>query len=369
MRPAKYLIPLIVSVLVALTGCGLVPQRYQLAAEPLMDIPPAWAVQPVPPAPPGATPAVFPANVPLQSVEDEVNVLVQDSQRKCAAFVDSLFAETAGAGLTLDVLSTGTSAVAAVVTPLATSHALSAASTVLGATKSGITANYLNTLSLAHITQAILGTYNNDMTDYINSLASTPDPNNLRLYTERTKIENIHKKCSLAAAETTISNTLQTSGSTAAGSGLQKIHTVTSTETDPKVLASTLSGEINDTFGKSGLKAIASGNVITLSRPASLSLTVTSSPTSLVTFVAGPPDLLAIVGKPQKGNTITISGPPAPAPQQTTTGSAGGAGVTGAAVQPGSPPAAIVAPALRPTLPSGPVAITAPAKPAGAPLK
>ena len=59
------------------------------------------------------------------------------------------------------------------------------------------------------------------------------------------------------------------------------------------------------------MKATASGNVVTLTRPASTALMATSSPTALIAFAAGPPDLLAIVGKPQNGNTITITSPSA----------------------------------------------------------
>src|SRR5438270_13284 len=188
--------------LVGATGCAVVPPRYQLAAAPLIDVPPPKTVliQPNSAGPP------IPVTVDVQPIE-RVNLLVQDSQRKCSEFVNSLFAETAGSGLILDVLSTGTSAISAIVTPLSTAHALAAASTVLGATKTGITANYLNTLSISHIAQAIQASYVSDMSKYINSLA-TADPTQINVFQERSKILSYHNECSLAFAEGAINSTL-----------------------------------------------------------------------------------------------------------------------------------------------------------------
>ena len=122
-----------------------------------------------------------------------------------------MFAQTAASGLALDVLSTTTSAVAAIVTPLSTAHALSAASTALGATKTGITANYLNTLSVSHVTQAIQSSYTADMKRYIDSMAALGPSQKATLnpFEERSKILSYHNECSLAAAEGSINSTLQ----------------------------------------------------------------------------------------------------------------------------------------------------------------
>jgi hypothetical protein len=201
-------------VLLWAAGCALVPEKYQLAAEPLMEVPPAAIVlaQPIPPG--SGLPATY---VPAAlSPFDQVNLLVQDSQKKCAAFVNSMFAQTAASGLALDVLSTSTSAVAAIVTPLATAHALSAASTALGATKTGITANYLNTLSVSHVTQAIQSSYTADIKKYIDSLAalSPVQKTALNPFEERSKILSYHNECSLAAAEGSINSTLQAAPAT-----------------------------------------------------------------------------------------------------------------------------------------------------------
>jgi hypothetical protein len=373
-----------IALLLAASGCALVPEKYQLAAEPLMDIPLTATFTQASGAP-GAPPMAVARSIEGDPMA-QANSLVQDSQRKCAAFVNSLFAETAGTSLALDVLSTGTSAVAAIVNPLSTAHALSAASTILGATRTSITANYLNTLSLANISQAILGSYNDSLTDYINHLAVIPNPSQINIYLERSKILNIHKKCALAAAQSTISNTLQGGSTTDPTQGLKRVHTVTDAEADPKnglaKLTANLAGEINETFGKAGVKATASGNVITLARSASVKLVATASSNSLVVqYTYGPPDILAISGKPKKGDTISIAGPSAvqqsgagttpstfqaPALDQTATPAAppndtsqGAAGVT-APVLP-APPAA-------PRSPAGPAAVTSPATPPGAAL-
>ena len=299
-----------ISILIGVTGCAAVPQRYQLAAAPLMDVPPAYVVQPVPPGMPPATPAT---TLPLLPIA-QVNLLVQDSQRKCAEFVNSLFAETAGSGLILDVLSTGTSAIASLVTPLSTAHSLAAASTVLGATKTGITANYLNTLSISHIAQAIQSTYTTDMTNYINSLAAL-DPNNSRIdvFQERSKILSYHNECALAAAEGSISSALQTPA--LVGQGLTVSHTVTDAEINrPGALAQGLAIDINRVFANAGVTAqteTARPSVINLRMTSPFKLTVTSSPAGLVQYVEKPSPVLTIIGTPHKGDTITISGPSA----------------------------------------------------------
>src|ERR1700721_1227036 len=150
-----------ISILILMTGCAVVPQRYQLAAEPLMDVPGLQF---------GPSSVTYTQQASLTK-KQQVNLLVQDSQTKCGHFVDSMFAEAAGSGFVLDVLSTGTSAISSIVTPIATAHALGAASTILGATKTGISANYLNTLTISHIAQAIQATYNTNVKGYIDSLS------------------------------------------------------------------------------------------------------------------------------------------------------------------------------------------------------
>jgi hypothetical protein len=266
----------------------------------------------------------------------QVNLLVQDSQRKCAEFVNSLFAETAGSGLILDVLSTGTSAVSSIVTPLSTSHALAAASTVLGATKTGITANYLNTLSISHIAQAIQATYTTDMTNYVNSLAALGPNSNINVYQERSKILSYHNECALAAAEGSISSALQTPAPV--GQGLSVTHTVSDVEAaNLGLLAADLAMDMNRVFGPTGLTALASGSSVNVRMLNPYALTVKSSPAGLVKYAETPTRVLSISGVPRKGDTITISGPSA-GQQSSTAGETAPAQPAGQAPQDKAPP-------------------------------
>jgi len=317
-----------ICLLIGGTGCSVVPQRYRLAAEPLAqvsEIPPAIITQ--------ICPVGRDGTIRANCQFDMVNYLVQDSQAKCADFVDSMFAQTAGSGLILDVLSTGTSAISAIVTPLSTAHALAAASTVLGATKTGISANYLNTLSISHITQAIQSTYTTNMTNYINTLASA-DKTQIDTYEERSKILSYHTGCSLAAAESSISSTLQ--APTTQTQGLSFTHTVTQTETAPAALANALAVQVNAVFGKVGVTAQQDDNqptvFIWMTNP--FKLTVTSTPNGLVAYAegsGGAPNRLTVAATPKSGNSVTVTGPTA-AQAPSTSGQTAAAQPTGQAL-------------------------------------
>ena len=255
-----------------------------------------------------ASPPIAPTSVTVDLTPIErVNLLVQDSQSKCAHFVDSMFAETAGSGFLLDILSTGTSALATVFTPLTTVHSLTASSTIFGAAKTGISANYLNTLSISHITQAIQSTYSADMQKYISSLY-TVDPNKLDVFQERSKIVSYHNECSLAAAEGSISSSLQPTEQAALG--LKVDYTVT-TEKTAQDLVNALVPQINKVFGVAGITATANNDEIILRMTNPIGLTVISKPPGLTLYVAGPPGILKIIGKPLPGNEVIIAGPSA----------------------------------------------------------
>jgi hypothetical protein len=322
----------VICMLISEGGCNIVPQQYQLAAEPLIEmdkLPDTTIafVQSSASSPPEQS------TVALTNIE-RISLLVQDSQTKCAHFVDSLFAQTAGSGFVLDLLSTATSALATVFTPLPTVHSLTASSTIFGAAKTGISANYLNTLSISHVTQAIQSTYTTDMQKYIGSLYAA-EPLKLNVFQERSKIVSYHNECSLAAAEGSISGALQSTAP--AGQGLQVIHKVVAGENTPELLAAALAKDINGTFSKAGITATASGSVISLRMVNPVTLTVSSSPPGLVQYVAGPPGLLAIKGTPHTGDTVTIAGPPATQPSTGGAQPSGGAQTAPAAISGQSP--------------------------------
>jgi len=329
-----------ICILLNATGCAYLPQRYQLAAAPLIEVKEivpdtkVIVVQPAPSDPAGSLPKSY--TVPLTDL-DRVSLLVQDSQTKCAQFVNTMFAETAGTGFVLDILSTATSALATVFTPLATVHALTASSTIFGAAKTGISANYLNTLTISHITQAIQSGYTTNMQKYISSL-DTADPNKISVYQERSKIVSYHNQCSLAAAEGSISNALQIAPQLVQEVSLayKVVGTAAAGDNTAAGLAQAIAAGINGNtaFTKAGITALPpSGASISLKMTNPVKLTVTSSPTDLAQYVEAT-GLLTIIRKPNTGDTITIVG--SAATQQPSGGAqqSGGAQTAPAAVIP-----------------------------------
>lgn len=228
-------IALVLILCLGVAACDVVGQRYQLAAEPLMTVPDQWFPPETKKGPAAAqlAPSVaLSAGVPLSPSTpiskgtangltplEMVHLLVQDSEIKCAAFVNSMFAESAGSGVVLDVLNTASSAVATAVGASSVKDAFSASSTVFGGVKTSISANYLNSLGISHIAQAIQTTYSSNMQAYLKYLDSA-DPNKIDVFAERSTIVAYHSECSLAAAEGSISASLQTSAPLSGGAPL-----------------------------------------------------------------------------------------------------------------------------------------------------
>jgi hypothetical protein len=200
------------AILAALGGCSaLLPQRFQMTAPPLAQL--------YPPDAPGilkSPPDVVPSG--LTTNQQKIGYLIGDSMTKCSGFVNSMFAEHAATGLTLDVAATITSALGTVFTPIAVTHSLSAASTILSGTRMSLDAEYLNSLTISHIVQAIQSTYSTQMQYEINKIATANPMPSADL--ERNVIQSIHSSCSLANAEGTIAATLQSpTGTPSAVSG------------------------------------------------------------------------------------------------------------------------------------------------------
>ncbi len=220
-----------------------------------------------------------------------------------------MFAETAGTSLGLDVLSTITSALATVFTPLSATHALSAASTIFSGSKTGITAEYLNSLSISHVSQAIGSTYTSDMSKYISSLSSV-DPTTISAYAERSKILSYHNECSLAAAEGSITSALQPSNTQT--TQIPVSYTVNKSDTTTSIAAA-IAKQIdgNTGFTGAGVTATNSTNIVILKMTTPLSITVTVTPSGHTTavFKPGPPATITISGTPQANDVITVALP------------------------------------------------------------
>jgi hypothetical protein len=290
-------------------ACNTVPQRYQLAAEPLMPVPGPEADN--------ASKFTYSAKDKTNAKAysglaniDKVHVLVQDSQDKCTAFVSSMFAEAAGTGFVLDVLSTGTSALSTVFAPVSAKNALSAASTIFSGARTSITAEYLNSLTISHISQAIQSTYTADMTKYIAYLdgLNVPDTE-IHPYAERTKIMSIHGECALAPAEASIGASLVPTAQSASAP-IVISYTVPAAAPTPTSIALGLTQNINanSDLASAGVTATQTSGVITIKTTTNYKIEAAVMPSggTTITYSAGPPITLT-VGTPRQGDQITVT--------------------------------------------------------------
>jgi hypothetical protein len=270
---------------VTLGGCQTVPSNYRLAASDLSPVPTTLTTQ-----------------------IDKVHFLVQDSQTRCAAFVNSMYAQTAGSSLILDILSTSSSALATVFTKTSVTHAFSAAGTIFSGARNSLTAEYLNSLTISHIAQTIQSTYSVDIAKYIAYLDSA-NPATIDANAERSKILSYHNECSLAAAEGSISSSLQPANDTTTTqpSFISMTYKIVSGDT-PESIANNIRDQINSNmaFKSAGITASATGSVVTF----------TSITMSAMTSRVDPPDhpeqAPMSVGPPY---TLTISATPPASPR------------------------------------------------------
>ncbi|WP_217591170.1 hypothetical protein [Burkholderia sp. GbtcB21] len=313
--------------LVLTAGCSTVPRSFQLTAKPLMTASEALAEkQPKPATPDGASGVQSgdKSGTPSRSLSNfqAVNSLVQDSQSKCADFVNSLYSQMAGSGFAFDVLGTISSTLATVFTPLTVVHSLTAGSTVFGAAKTGISANYLNTLSISHVAQSIQSTYQADIQKYIAYLNGL-DQNgrdHLDVYAERSMILSYHNECSLAWAEGTISVALQPSQSgQTATSGRQSIsvkYTVPQGGQSAAAVADSVASAVtaSSDFKAANVTASSKNGVVSFAMKKTFPLDAIASPGKPNTQVTmdneSSPITLTISGTPAHGDVITITGNP-----------------------------------------------------------
>lgn len=330
---------LYVCLILDIAGCAAISPRYQLAAAPLMSAPDTPSPATFAPADSTAQAAGGAASVGgashvagtadgLSKIQ-VVHLLVQDSEQKCFTFINSLFAQTAGSSFILDMLSTISSALATVFTPLTVTHSLSAGSTIFGAAKTSVSSEYLNTLSISHISQSIQATYQTDINGYLKYLDNL-DPTeqqNIDVFAERSKILAYHNECSLAWAEGTISSSLTPTnqpGSTQAAAAISFTYKVpTPPQASPTALAKDLAVAISadPTFKSAGVSAAPVANgTISFAMKKSFQLNVVTSPSAKETATItndSSPITLTIGGVPTAGDSITVSGTP-PAPSSST---------------------------------------------------
>jgi hypothetical protein len=111
----------------------------------------------------------------------------------------------------LDMTTTVFSALATAFVPISTVHALTAGATISSGWKTAIDTNIYAKASIANYAQAIQLTYYKNIKTIIDSLPDDPDAkvNAPRLLAQ---IQEAHQGCSLAAAQLTVSQTLQGAG-------------------------------------------------------------------------------------------------------------------------------------------------------------
>lgn len=312
-------------------ACSHMPQNFQLAAAPLAEAPDTPALDVSVSGASAPASAALPASHVAGTAGgltkfQVVNLLVQDSQRKCSDFVDSLFAQTAGSGFLLDTLSTVSSALATVFTPTSVTHAFSAGSTVFSATKASMSANYLNALSISHIAQSIQATYHTDIRAYLKYLDSLDMTarDTIDVFNERTRILSYHQECSLAWAEGTISSSLQPEASQGGGQASGQISVSyrvpggTSVDDIAQAMASKITQD--PTVKQADMSADPDGGgVIKFTMKKAFRLNSSVNPAAHQGEATinndSSPVTLTISGTPAAGDIITVTGTP---PSQTT---------------------------------------------------
>lgn len=130
-----------------------------------------------------------------------VHQLVQDSEQKCANFVVGMFDYQARTSTGLDIAATTFSALATVFTRIGIKNTLSAGSSIATGSRNSIHTEYLNSLTIANVVQAVQSTYGIEMKKYLEYLSTQVAPD---VDVERSWIVSIHNLCSLPAAEGTI---------------------------------------------------------------------------------------------------------------------------------------------------------------------
>lgn len=131
--------------------------------------------------------------------------VVLDSEIKCTDFLDNLVFSENSVNTTGDILSTTMSSLATVFTPLSTVHALTAGATITTASKAAIDSDIYAKASITTFQTALEQSYFKSIGTYRDAL---PTMTNIVVSAEVAKIESIHATCGLAAAESSITATL-----------------------------------------------------------------------------------------------------------------------------------------------------------------
>ena len=152
----------------------------------------------------GVAPVLWSPATATGHEKEYLGYVLLNSGRKCQEFTNRLSVAQRGVDTSFDILTVILSALATAFTPLSTVHGLTAAATISTGTKAAINADVYAKATAALILQEINQTYYADIDNYRTELSKTQDVGIIPTI-ELSKIEAIHRECSLDAAIASLS--------------------------------------------------------------------------------------------------------------------------------------------------------------------
>ena len=150
------------------------------------------------------TPVMLTPAAPEGYQKEYLGLVLIDSGTKCQQFTDRLSTAQRGVDTSFDILSGILSALATAFTPLNTVHALTAGATISTGTKSAIAADVYAKATAPLIVQQINNTYYANIDAYRKELLKA-DPKSIVPALEVSRIQAIHRECSLDSAIASLS--------------------------------------------------------------------------------------------------------------------------------------------------------------------
>jgi hypothetical protein len=197
-----------------LGGCGSTLEKvtkqsgFLVAAEPLCEDSPGYEVASNGTCKPASDVSSPPTSSAFPNKE-YVGRVLNESEYNCGKFVDDLVLISNSTNTTLDGLTTVFTALGTAFTPLGVVHGLTAAGSITSGWKTAIDTDVYAKQTIANYAQAIQSGYYTDLHTYIDSLNAVTDDSAIILPIEVAKIRTIHRECSLATAQASISSTMR----------------------------------------------------------------------------------------------------------------------------------------------------------------
>lgn len=218
-RTAIAWVVLWLSVALTLTGCTTLKRledenEFSVSAEPLFVSPEqlASALAGVT-SDAGANPTTTQLTTIINGTTDQkkgfLGTVLIDSQRKCNTFLNRLSVAQNGVNTTGDILTTVLSGIATAIAPISLSHGFSAASTIVGGTKTALNQDLWAKAGIQDFEKALSTSYYASVRTYTGGLEQKTDVN---VPLELQKIQSIHHLCTLSSARSVIDTTLSNPG-------------------------------------------------------------------------------------------------------------------------------------------------------------